>query len=98
ANLTIVLSNPCSRADSIKNCRLISVRLNATLDTEVAVEEANVNASGRGKGRHPYLLSNFTGSTFKRRSPPRINKASVGLASSLITLMYLGSMGWFSYV
>jgi len=58
----------------------LSVLSKAKFDTLVAVEEAKVNASGLGNGRQPYLFSNSNSSIFNLRSPPDINKYSVGFA------------------
>ena len=64
----------------IKILLALSVLSKAKLDTLVAVEEANVKASGLGNGLQPYLFNKAISSIFNLKSPPSINKYSVGFA------------------
>jgi hypothetical protein len=41
-------------------------------EMEVAVEDTNVNAPGRGQGWQPYPFNNWTGSRRKRGPPPEV--------------------------
>ena len=79
----VAFLNPFFKLFLINMLLILSVLSKAKLETLVAVDEENVNASGLGNGRQPYLLSKSISSIFNLRSPPSINKYSVGLARFL---------------